>query len=53
MELIWIMGFFFIFITFAFITVAFFFPEWLGITGKKAQDVISSHNDDSNNSPSV
>jgi uncharacterized membrane protein (DUF485 family) len=43
MELIWIMGLFFIFITFVFIVLAFFFPEWLGITGSKAKEVIESH----------
>lgn len=47
MEIIWIMGFFFIFITFVFIIIAFFFPEWLGITGSKAKTIIDSHQEES------
>ena len=31
------MGSFFIFITVIFIVIAVFLPEWVGITGKKAQ----------------
>ena len=33
----WAMGSFFIFITVIFIVIAVFLPEWVGITGKKAQ----------------
>lgn len=46
MELVWIMGLFFIFITFVFFVLAFFFPEWLGITGKKAHEVMASHQEE-------
>lgn len=46
MELIWVMGLFFIFITFVFLVLAFFFPEWLGITGKKAHEVMASHQEE-------
>ena len=31
---------FFLFITVVFIAVAIFLPEWVGITGKKAKDVL-------------
>ncbi|MFN7905823.1 MAG: hypothetical protein ACK5P5_11640 [Pseudobdellovibrionaceae bacterium] len=30
---------FFIFVTISFIVIAVFFPEWVGITGKKALDI--------------
>ncbi len=43
MEMIVALGMFFIFVTIVFITIAFFFPEWLGITGAKAKKVIESH----------
>lgn len=39
MELFWIMLGFFIFITMLFIVLAFSFPEWFGITGKKALEI--------------
>jgi hypothetical protein len=35
------MGFFFIFITMIFVAIAIFLPEWLGITGKKAKQIIA------------
>jgi len=40
MEIGWIMTGFFIFVTFIFVVIAFFFPEWVGITGKKAREYI-------------
>lgn len=43
MSLGWIMGAFFIFVTFVFIAIAFFLPEWVGITGKKAKKNIEEH----------
>ena len=43
MSLGWIMGGFFIFVTFVFIAIAFFLPEWVGITGKKAKKNIEEH----------
>ena len=35
----WILIFFFAFITIAFVAFAYFFPEWVGITGKKAREI--------------
>ncbi len=43
MEVIVGLGIFFILITAVFIAVAVFLPEWLGITGKKAKEVMESH----------
>tara|TARA_B110001454_G_scaffold219202_1_gene251943 strand:+ start:21024 stop:21191 length:168 start_codon:yes stop_codon:yes gene_type:complete len=43
MEVIVGLGIFFIIITAIFVAVAVFLPEWLGITGKKAKEVIESH----------
>ncbi len=34
---------FFIVVTILFIVIAFYFPEWVGITGKKAQQYIREH----------
>lgn len=39
MDMIWVMFAFFIFITVIFIVAAFAFPEWFGITGKKALEI--------------
>lgn len=39
MDLIWIMLGFFVFITIVFVVVVMAFPEWFGITGKKALDI--------------
>lgn len=33
----------FLVLTLSFVGIAVFFPEWVGITGKKAQDVEKSH----------
>ncbi len=49
MEMIFMLGGFFAFITIAFIAVAFFLPEWVGITGKKALE-IEKHQRDGNSS---
>lgn len=43
MDVVVVLGIFFIIITAIFIAVAFFLPEWLGITGQKAKEVIKSH----------
>jgi len=48
MELIWVMFGFFTFITIVFIIIAFVFPEWVGITGKKAHEIQKHQQDDSN-----
>ncbi len=39
MDVGWILGFFFIFCLVAFFAVAFFLPEWVGITGKRAGEI--------------
>jgi hypothetical protein len=39
MEMIWILFGFFAFVTIAFIAFAYFFPEWIGITGNKAKEI--------------
>jgi lipopolysaccharide export LptBFGC system permease protein LptF len=40
MEIGWIMFGFFVFVTLIFVVIALFLPEWVGITGKKAQEYI-------------
>jgi hypothetical protein len=39
MELMWMMIGFFLFITIIFVVIAFIFPEWVGITGKRAIEI--------------
>jgi lipopolysaccharide export LptBFGC system permease protein LptF len=39
MEIIWALLGFFAFVTLAFIAIAFYFPEWVGITGDKAREI--------------
>lgn len=39
MELIWVLFAFFIVVTVLFIALALAFPEWFGITGKKALEI--------------
>ncbi len=46
MEIGWILAGFFTFCTMAFIAVALLLPEWVGITGKKARDIIRSQQED-------
>ena len=43
MEIGWLMFGFFVFVTLIFVAVAFFLPEWVGITGKKAQEYMKEH----------
>ncbi len=43
----WLMIAFFLFITITFVVLAFAFPEWFGITGKKALEVQKHQQDDS------
>lgn len=40
MSIGWIMGGFFCFVTLLFVAIAFFLPEWVGITGKKAKQIM-------------
>ncbi|TGM27911.1 hypothetical protein EHQ82_01720 [Leptospira selangorensis] len=47
MSIGWIMGAFFAFVTFVFIAICFFLPEWVGITGKKARRTIQEHQEGS------
>ena len=46
MEVMWILIFFFAFITIAFVAFAYFFPEWVGITGKKAREIQEHQKED-------
>jgi hypothetical protein len=46
MEMVIALGIFFIVVTAVFVSIAFFFPEWLGITGSKAKEIIQSHTAD-------
>lgn len=38
MEIVWILVALFIFVTLVFVGFALFFPEWVGIQGKVAQE---------------
>jgi hypothetical protein len=40
MEIALAMGVFFLVCTLAFVFIAIFLPEWVGITGKKAKDIM-------------
>ena len=54
MDMVWALVIFFIFVTMAFLVIALMFPEWVGITGKKALEIEKhqrSGHDDSDNSP--
>jgi hypothetical protein len=46
MSIGWMMGGFFVFVTFVFMAVAIFLPEWVGITGKKAKQIIKEQQGD-------
>ena len=46
MEIGWIMGIFFVFVTIIFIGVAIFLPEWVGITGKQARAILEEHKEE-------
>lgn len=47
MEIIWILSFFFAFVTIVFVVIAYFYPEWVGITGKKALEIQKHQQSDS------
>lgn len=54
MDMIWLLSGFFAFITIAFIALAYFLPEWVGITGRKALEIEKhqrTESDDGDNSP--
>jgi hypothetical protein len=46
MEMGWILGGLFVFVTMIFLVVAVFLPEWVGITGKKAQQTMKEQQGD-------
>lgn len=46
MELGWILGGLFIFVTLVFMAIALFLPEWVGITGKKAKQTMEEQKGD-------
>lgn len=46
MEIGLVMGLFFLICTVIFVFIAIFLPEWVGITGKKAREVMSEHVDE-------
>ncbi len=43
MEIALVMGLFFLVCTMIFVFIAIFLPEWVGITGKKAHEVMREH----------
>ena len=47
MDLIWAMFAFFVFITIVFVTLGIFFPELMGITGRRAKEIQDHHKADS------
>lgn len=51
MEIGWILTGFFIFVTLLFMAFAFFLPEWVGISGKKAREIMQEQQGDSENPP--
>ncbi len=53
MEIGWIMLIFFIFVLMVFIAVAFFLPEWVGITGKKAKEIMAEQESQKTDSNSI
>ncbi len=46
MEIGWILGGIFIFVTLIFIAIAAFLPEWVGITGRKARETMKEQQGD-------
>ena len=45
MEIALAMGVFFLICILVFVFIALFLPEWIGITGKKAKDVMKEHHE--------
>lgn len=43
MEIGWIMGGFFVFMTIVYIAIALLAPEWVGIQGKVAKEIEKQH----------
>lgn len=51
MEMIWILLAFFIFVTVLFVVLAVAFPEWFGITGKRAHEIQRHQQGDGDETP--
>jgi len=47
MEIGWILGGLFVFLTIGYVAIALFFPELVGIQGKAAREIESSHQEES------
>ncbi len=52
MEIAIAMSLFFVFVTVTFIAIAIFLPEWVGITGKKAKEIMIEQQGDPTTTPS-
>jgi len=50
-EMGWLMLGFFILVTMIFVAIAFFLPEWVGITGKKAHEIMREQQQDPATTP--
>lgn len=46
MEIALVMGLFFLVCTVIFVFIAIFLPEWVGITGKKAHEIMKEHGEE-------
>lgn len=46
MDIVLAMSIFFVVITMIFIAIAMLLPEWMGITGKKAKQIIADHQEE-------
>lgn len=51
MEIIWILGVLFIFVTLVFVTIALLYPEWVGITGSVAKRIEAEQRGDASTGP--
>lgn len=52
MEIAGALIMFFIFVVVVFLVLAFFLPEWVGITGNKAKEIMSHQNGENEQAPS-
>jgi hypothetical protein len=53
MEVAWILGGVFLFSTLIYVAISFFLPEWVGITGKKAQQIMKEQQGDESSKDSA
>lgn len=51
MAIGWIMAGFFVFVTLIFVAIAFFLPEWVGITGNKAKEIMKEQTENPTDKP--